>query len=101
MREPSPVPSTDLRVAGVHAPAFVERTYSVVRTVALLVEVSPGFTPRPSLSEGVGQALGEPSADPGVAGVHAPAFVERGREIRVDVSDDVYRCRRGSRPGLR
>ena len=66
-------PRSFIRVAGVHAPAFVER--------AGTGPVSP---------------IGPSS---GVAGVHAPAFVERGRLLfrpRWKVE-----CRRGSRPGLR
>ena len=83
-------------VAGVHAPAFVERG-----TAALIVspwlEVSPGFTPRPSLSDrrGAGGGL----RVPGVAGVHAPAFVERCTRARA--AGPRRACRRGSRPGLR
>ena len=60
------------RVAGVHAPAFVERARA--------------SRPRP---RGPG----------GVAGVHAPAFVERGS--RRQRRRTVPRGRRGSRPGLR
>ena len=88
-----------LRVAGVHAPAFVERRRYPPPTRACLV--SPGFTPRPSLSGGAvdrrdaGARVSpgftpRPSLSgdqpaihrvpgPGVAGVHAPAFVERSR----------------------
>ena len=40
------------------------------------VSVSPGFTPRPSLSEVDGRGLRH--RQDGVAGVHASAFVERG-----------------------
>ena len=39
--------------------------------------VSPGFTPRPSLSEPGGRGFGRDTGR--VAGVHAPAFVERRR----------------------
>ena len=60
------------RVAGVHAPAFVERP-NWRRVVGGDVRVSPGFTPRPSLS-GLHEHLG---------GL---------RDVQ---------CRRGSRPGLR
>ena len=108
-------------VAGVHAPAFVERRRSGSPGMSP-ARVSPGFTPRPSLSEE--QAAAGPWAPPvspgftprpslsgsdhprgggrrpGVAGVHAPAFVERGAISRLTavVRDG---CRRGSRPGLR
>ena len=86
-------------VAGVHAPAFVERAPFQRPATGRSPEVSPGFTPRPSLSggdrgsdsAGVGVSPGftpRPSLSagddavrfrrgPGVAGVHAPAFVER------------------------
>ena len=37
-----------MRVAGVHAPAFVERRSS--GPIRAAGRVSPGFTPRPSLS---------------------------------------------------
>ena len=60
--------------------------------------VSPGFTPRPSLS-GVARDPDLRRVQPRVAGVHAPAFVERSRSAR-----PTFRrrsCRRGSRPGLR
>ena len=90
-------------VAGVHAPAFVERippdwagsgldrvspgftprpSLSAGRRgfESGGVHVSPGFTPRPSLSEEAARAMVE--AAWGVAGVHAPAFVERGPTAR-------------------
>ena len=61
-------------VAGVDAPAFVERG-GRPRAPAPSVMVSPGLMPRPSLSEG---RLGGTDRDgKGVAGVDAPAFVER------------------------
>ena len=61
-------------VAGVHAPAFVERTPDQTGDqVTVPPAVSPGFTPRPSLSDG------------------EPRF-QAGHQRR---------CRRGSRPGLR
>ena len=87
-------------VAGVHAPAFVERT-SRGRRRRFRGGVSPGFTPRPSLSgqDHQGQQVDQIGVSPGftprpslsgavqaadrsavrarVAGVHAPAFVER------------------------
>ena len=89
--------TTQGRVAGVHAPAFVER--SSCWTICSVVRVLPGFTPRPSLSAdrrqqirrdgrvlpgftprpslSVGRAGCVGHQRPGVAGVHAPAFVER------------------------
>ena len=42
--------------------------------------VSPGFTPRPSLSAADGAHVGLPPES--VAGVHAPAFVERAVAVR-------------------
>ena len=113
---------TLVRVAGVHAPAFVERGACAMEAVSWLGSPgftprpslsaaaafrhrsppsgSPGFTPRPSLSDpGTNQyppaSKGSPGftprpslsayrrraeprpPHPGVAGVHAPAFVER------------------------
>ena len=105
--------STCPGVAGVHAPAFVERCGTPTRPVGGCV-VSPGFTPRPSLSgadrvgvcrvdcvspgftpgtqartetfvrerrpafvERAPAAAPAPATSAGVAGVHAPAFVER------------------------
>ena len=59
-------------VAGVHAPAFVERA-SGSRRSSLPCRVSPGFTPRPSLSASTRAS-------------NLPGHVT---------------CRRGSRPGLR
>ena len=62
------------RVAGVSAPAFVEREpHEAPETPG------SGFT--------------------SVAGVSAPAFVERGRQERQ--ADIVSMCRRGLGPGLR
>ena len=133
------------RVAGVHAPAFVERGRSVILLARRRLQVSPGFTPRPSLSGAVraGRGAGvrvspgftpRPSlsgrerdsagqghrVSPGftprpslsepercgahdwrasVAGVHAPAFVERRGGHRPGPRRHL--CRRGSRPGLR
>ena len=97
---PAPQPDRHGRVAGVHAPAFVERT-PAPRSSGTGARVSPGFTPRPSLSGASGDAPSRrcPRVSPGftprpslsagdrhqhrpggggVAGVHAPAFVERG-----------------------
>ena len=65
------------RVAGVHAPAFVERTFAT--RMATKAGVSPGFTPRPSLSV---PGHGDRGHRQRVAGVHAPAFVERRRQGR-------------------
>ena len=85
-------------VAGVHTSAFVERCRSRSRATARRAvspgftprpslsgprrpaaqrrrRVSPGFTPRPSLSEGRGRYARNPG--PRVAGVHTSAFVER------------------------
>ena len=62
-------------VAGVHAPAFVERRLPLP-SPSLAQAVSPGFTPPPSLSE-PGPAARRRHRLQGVAGVHAPAFVER------------------------
>ena len=70
-----PPVSGSSRVAGVHAPAFVERARRGIRA-ASLSGVSPGFTPRPSLSVRQDVHAAEHHAG-GVAGVHAPAFVER------------------------
>ncbi len=83
--------------------------------------VSPGFTPRPSLSEGragyrAGQATGVAGVyapafvermcsnaliwiHPRVAGVYAPAFVER-LDMTAALAE-IPPCRRGLRPGLR
>ncbi len=116
------VPDERPGVAGVHAPAFVERasgatnrqharqvspgftprpSLSAVQGAGVCPSghrVSPGFTPRPSLSDG--PAHHRPRAPRGrVAGVHAPAFVERGPNR--DGLPTCRSCRRGSRPGLR
>ena len=64
-------------VAGVYAPAFVERGRRS-RGVALDVLVSPEFMLRPSLSVRRGDDRQKPAVE-GVAGVYAPAFVERRR----------------------
>ena len=83
--------------------------------------MSPGFTPRPSLSER--RIRPGDSARGSVAGVHAPAFVERATRPRNSTAsarvspgftprpslsvlpfaatDEAGGCRRGSRPGLR
>ena len=60
-------------VAGVHAPAFVERGQTGKQRSSPVV--SPGFTPRPSLS--VIDQQERQHGNRSVAGVHAPAFVER------------------------
>ena len=62
------------RVAGVDAPAFVERSRSAAG-VAPPMDVSPGLMPRPSLSDIDERRRVE--LDRRVAGVDAPAFVER------------------------
>ena len=85
-------------VAGVRAPAFVERSSTPLTPphrsvspgfaprpslsagprsdqIADLEAVSPGFAPRPSLSDHLRHAV--PRAPQRVAGVRAPAFVER------------------------
>ena len=135
---------TTYGVAGVRAPAFVERTRPST-CVAHLSPVSPGCVPRPSLSvrrrrggprrtgvspgcvprpslsgpprvglrgtwfrvAGVrapafverGMSPTAPVGYSGVAGVRAPAFVERSGSIRL--SADAGACRRGACPGLR
>ena len=66
-------------VAGVQAPAFVERRPSI-RISRPAIPVSPGFRPRPSLSER--HHRGGNRVERGVAGVPAPAFVERARSSR-------------------
>ena len=108
-------------VAGVHAPAFVERRSRWPRSRSS-PRVSPGFTPRPSLSEGhvrPGPARYQrvspgftprPSLSVDVA-LHRPRLdrVSPGFTPRPSLSglDAVQRhrrvdgCRRGSRPGLR
>ena len=47
----------------------------MMRSASMSLQVSPGFTSRPSLS-GVHDALGL-GVVPSVAGIHVPAFVER------------------------
>ena len=63
------------------SPGFTPRpSLSVAEDLdrAQVVRVSPGFTPRPSLSDG-GRGRTGVERRAGVAGVHAPAFVERRR----------------------
>ena len=115
-------------VAGVYAPALVER-FSGHRPVRHdpFSQVSPGFTPRPWLSVPHEQQLNCVDQMPGVAGVYAPALVERGdsgdgkRQEAIPCVAGVYApalversaagksarpersqnsCRRGLRPGL-
>ena len=62
------------RVAGVDAPAFVERSGSDIRSLSR-GPVSPGLMPRPSLSDC--KRGGRCESGRRVAGVDAPAFVER------------------------
>ena len=66
---------TGTSVAGVDAPAFVERRTAKL-TLDKFKKVSPGLMPRPSLSV-VQRHLVHRSPLTGVAGVDAPAFVER------------------------
>ena len=61
-------------VAGVRAPAFVER-HCALPYCHGYSPVSPGCVPRPSLSAWI--PSGRAPRKPGVAGVRAPAFVER------------------------
>ena len=67
-------------VAGANAPAFVERNSRATTCYKwrALPGVSPGLTPRPSLS-GDGALVTSPSGRllSRVAGANAPAFVER------------------------
>ena len=108
-------------VAGVYAPAFVERRKCFdnckgKHNVSLgftprpslsafhrapdhtsAPVVSLGFTPRPSLS---GPSFdGQRQGDTGVAGVYAPAFVERPGTVSRNTV--LWWCRWGLRPGLR
>ena len=84
------------------SPGFMPRPSLSVdktgETVLTEVDVSPGFMPRPSLSEAY--ILYRPVHRPvRVAGVYAPAFVERvGENQRWE---KVPMCRRGLCPGLR
>ena len=66
----------DTAVAGVSAPAFVERRRRGSATRSTAGNLSPGFRPRPSLSESQ-DGLAVAQELPAVAGVSAPAFVER------------------------
>ena len=83
-------------VAGVGAPAFVERTIAGWVTT-LWWGVSPGWEPRPSLSGAQRREGRDHTAC--VAGVGAPAFVERGWPPICGTSPGP--CRRGGSPGLR
>ena len=66
-------------VAGIHVPAFVERTREHLPSTPFGV-VSPGFTSRPSLSGlDVAGSSGARDCRRRVAGIHVPAFVERRR----------------------
>ena len=70
-------------VAGVDAPAFVERSTSPVRVPRSTAPVSPGLMPRPSLSASSARLAGLSfGCHTSVAGVDAPAFVERGRRCK-------------------
>ena len=84
-------------VAGVHAPAFVERKYSPSRTApapGVAGVHAPAFVERRPTA-------GTAAAASGVAGVHAPAFVQRRKLTRCRGIFWSLACRRGSRPGLR
>ena len=107
------------RVAGVSAPAFVERRHRIARRVrsGCVAGVSA-----PAFVERVTRAQVRPHS-PGVAGVSAPAFVERScpaspvvfarrvagvsapafveRTLESAFSPLPSRCRRGLGPGLR
>ena len=85
-------------VAGVSAPAFVERRKLLCLASDGTLTVSPGFRPRPSLSDHVQLAGQSPLRR--VAGVSAPAFVER-TWVRLDAVGFLWKCRRGFGPGLR
>ena len=66
-------PCQGTSVAGIRTPAFVERERRVVEHG--VVDVSPGFAPRPSLSDY--QCMETNPAPESVAGIRTPAFVER------------------------
>ena len=89
-------PALTSSVAGVQTPAFVERTSKPLRC-RYTTPVSPGFNPRPSLSDR--SEADRPAAKPGVAGVQPPAFVERAKMV-LQICNR-HMCRRGSTPGLR
>ena len=86
-------------VAGVDAPAFVERSSTTDSSSSGAFDVSPGLMPRPSLSAiAVSPGLMRRRASAvRVAGVDAPAFVER-TVVSVDgpcsIAPEVE-CRRG------
>ena len=89
----------DPGVAGVYAPAFVEREGSTEGVLQSPSQVSPEFMLRPSLS------VGHPrhslfSSSGGVAGVYAPAFVERWATAPAHLTT-WPRCRRSLCSGLR
>ena len=72
------VPRAVRGVAGVYAPAFVERVHGRSEARRAGDRVSPEFMLRPSLSEWIAiRAMQNALAS--VAGVYAPAFVERHR----------------------
>ena len=75
-------------VAGVHTSAFVERPSETSRSASIQFKVSPGFTPRPSLSARSSTAVIGAARD-GVAGVHTSAFVERGAPLGHDRDEPV------------
>ena len=89
------------RVAGVHAPAFVEREVGRRQARRTVPGVSPGFTPRPSLSgaERIDGALRRSTSRVSPGFTPRPSLsVDRVRGL---VMRTGARCRRGSRPGLR
>ena len=84
-------------VAGVYAPAFVERCHILCCHPEPFCSVAgvyaPAFVERLPIRK---QSFTGPG---GVAGVYAPAFVERWRSAALSL--DRTRCRRGLCPGLR
>ena len=88
----------DQCVAGVSAPAFVERLLENVVTVQPANQVSPGSRPRPSLS-GLPIPGHRPPRWQVSPGSRAPAFVERGSRPHDPAAHRL--CRRGLGPGLR
>ena len=83
---------TTSRVAGVHAPAFVERIGGAGRP-SPLPRGSPGFTPRPSLRTRIRPATSSPTG--WVAGVHARPSLS----VAPPAGDPLRRVEQGS-PGF-
>ena len=82
------------------SPGFTSRPSLSAQPVGVLDQdagVSPGFTSRPSLS--VLDTTFYDQGASGVAGIHVPAFVERGWTGEGLPAGAA--CRRDSRPGLR